>query len=222
MAEEEFWAGEMGRTWAGRAEALDRQLAPAGEAGLAALATRPGEHVLDLGCGAGASTAEIAGAVGPEGRVVGVDISADLLAIARARRENAGVEFIEGDAARLPLGEAVFDAMFSRFGCMFFGDPPAAYAHLRTSLKPGARVVLVAWREIAMNPWAAVPVAVGAETLGPAEPPAPGALPGPTRRSSGRSSRAPASPGSRGGRSASRSESARPVRAIRSAGPCSS
>ncbi len=178
MAEAQEWAGQMGREWARRVEALDRQLAAAGALGLAALAPRPGERILDLGCGAGATTARIVTAVGPEGAATGLDISPDLLAVARARPGNEAAVFLEGDAQDWRFDEAVFDALFSRFGCMFFADPPAAYANIRRALKPGARVVLTAWRDLGANPWAALPAGVGAEVLGPAEPMAPGA-PGP-------------------------------------------
>lgn len=172
------WAGHMGRDWVRHQEALDRQLAPAGEAGLRALAAQPGEQVLDLGCGAGATTAEIARAVGPEGGVTAVDVSPDLLAAARARPGCEQVSFIEGDAAELALPEAAFDALFSRFGCMFFAEPLRGFANLHRAMRPGGRAVLVVWRDMGRNPWAAIPAAVGAELLGPAEPPAPGA-PGP-------------------------------------------
>lgn len=178
MAEVFEWAGAMGRDWARNQEALDRQLAPAGEAGLRVLAPQAGEQVLDLGCGAGATTAGIAAAVGPRGGVTAIDVSFDLLAVARARPGCEAVTFIEGDAATWPVPEAAFDALFSRFGCMFFAKPVAAFANLRHAMRAGGRAVLVAWREMALNPWAAIPAAAGAELLGPAEPVAPG-TPGP-------------------------------------------
>lgn len=178
MAEAEQWAGDMGREWSLRATALDRQLAPAGEAGMRVLAPRPGERILDLGCGSGATTEALSRAVSPGGQITGVDISADQIAVARTRPGNAGANFIVGDAQTHDFGEAAFDALFSRFGCMFFGDPVAAFTNLRRALKPGARGVLVAWRAIAMNPWAGVPAQVGTEVLGPVDPPPPG-TPGP-------------------------------------------
>ena len=97
---------------------------------------------------------------------------------AMGRPGNEGAVFLEGDAQTRDFEAGAFDALFSRFGCMFFADPPAAYANLRRALKPGARVVLTVWRDLAANPWAALPAAVGAEVLGPAEPQAPG-TPGP-------------------------------------------
>jgi len=159
----------MGREWARRVEALDRQLAPAGALGLAALAPRPGERILDLGCGGGATTARIVNAVGPGGAVTGIDISPDLLAVARARPGNEAATFLEGDAQGWDFAAGAYDALFSRFGCMFFADPPAAFANLRLALKPGARTVLTVWRDLGANPWAALPAAVAAEVLGPAE-----------------------------------------------------
>ncbi len=169
MTEAFEWAGQMGQEWARRVEALDRQLAPAGEVGRAARAPRPGECIRDLGCGGGATTARIVEAVGPKGAVTGIDISPDLLAVARARPGNEGAAFLEGDAQGWDFEAEAYDALFSRFGCMFFADPPAAYANLRRALKPGARAVLTVWRDLSANPWAALPAAVAAEVLGPAE-----------------------------------------------------
>jgi SAM-dependent methyltransferase len=178
MAEAYEWAGRMGQEWARRVEEMDRQLAPAGVVGLEALAPRPGECILDLGCGAGATTALISAAVGPDGAVTAIDISPDLLAVARARPGNQRAEFLEGDAQGWAFDPGAYDALFSRFGCMFFADPPAAYANLRQALRPDARAVLMVWNDLASNPWAALPARVASEVLGPTDPPAPGA-PGP-------------------------------------------
>jgi len=178
MTEAECWAGAMGREWARHAEALDRQLAPVSALGLAALDARPGERILDLGCGAGATTAALCAAVGPKGAVTGADISADQIAAARLRPGCESAQFIAGDAQKWPFEARAFDALFSRFGGMFFGDPVAAYTNLRGALKPGARAVLTVWRALKLNPWAAVPAQVAAELLGPVPPPAPG-TPGP-------------------------------------------
>lgn len=178
MSEAAQWAGQMGREWARHAEALDRQLAPVGEIALAALAPRPGEHVLDLGCGSGATTAALCAAVGPSGLVTGVDVSPDQVAAAQARPGNARARLLVADAETHPFEPGGFDALFSRFGGLFFADPPAAYANLHRALKPGGRAVLTAWCPLPGNPWAALPAAAGAEVLGPADPPAPGA-PGP-------------------------------------------
>ncbi len=167
MATREEWIGPVGQEWARRGVPLERLLAPAGAAGLGALAPRPGERILDLGCGAGASTEALADAVGPQGHVTGVDVSPDLIALARARLAGRGnIDLIEADAGRHAFAPAGHDALFSRFGSMFFDDPPAALANLRHALAPAARAVFVAWREAARNQWAAVPMTFVQEGLG--------------------------------------------------------
>jgi len=179
MARAAEWAEEMGRNWAGRNDAMDRQLAPLMPIARRAFDPRPGERILDLGCGGGATSRMLAEAVGPEGRVTGIDISPDLIAIARGR--GAGLmqlDFVEADAERHGFATAAYDALFSRLGCMFFDDAHAAFVNLRTALAPGARAVLLVFRSPAENPWAAVPAAAVAELIGPPEPQPPDA-PGP-------------------------------------------
>jgi SAM-dependent methyltransferase len=173
------WAGEMGRSWAERVEAMERQLAPVAEIGIAALDPRPGERIIDLACGGGATTRAIAEAVGAGGHALGVDISPDLVPVARQKGAGLGqMEIVLADAAAYDFGGAPYDALFSRFGTMFFPDPPAALGHLRRALKPGGRAVFVVYTPPAENPWAAVPAAAATELLGPAAPQPPG-TPGP-------------------------------------------
>ncbi|MEO1456644.1 MAG: methyltransferase domain-containing protein [Pseudomonadota bacterium] len=165
------WAGALGQSWAARVEAMHRQLAPMAEIGLAALAPQPGERVLDLGSGGGETSRMIAEAVGPGGRVTGIDISPELVEIARAA--GAGLpqlSFVLADAGAHDFGETRFDALFSRFGCMFFDEAEAAFANLHTALSPGARAVFVVYTDIAENPWAAVPAQAAEAVLGPAPP----------------------------------------------------
>lgn len=171
-AESPLWQGDMGRTWARLNAATDRQLAEVGDVLLGSLAARPGERILDLGCGGGTTTLAIAAAVGPEGRVTGVDISPDLVALARSRAAALEtVSILEADAATHGFAPAEYDALLSRHGCMFFADPPAAFANIRTGLRPGARVVLTAFGPFADNPWACVPLAAAEAVLGPGAPP---------------------------------------------------
>jgi ubiquinone/menaquinone biosynthesis C-methylase UbiE len=106
------------------------------------LAPQPGERVLDVGCGFGATTAAVAQAVGPSGRVVGIDISAPMIERARARlaqsaNGTAPVELVVGDAQSDDL-RGPHDAVVSRFGMMFFADTPAAIAHISGAVRPGA------------------------------------------------------------------------------------
>lgn len=174
-----YWNDAAGQTWAEMQEALDRQLAPLGRAAMAALAPRPGERLLDVGCGAGQTTLELAAAVAPGGEVVGLDISRPLLEVARARPPAAGVSFLEGDAQTHPFEPASFDGAFSRFGVMFFADPPAAFANIRGALKPGGRLAFVCWRPLAENPIMTAPMAAAAQHLPPPAPPADPHAPGP-------------------------------------------
>src|SRR5262245_44273342 len=132
LAEEQaaFWNGPAGQGWVASHQRIQRSLAPFGREALAAAAARRGEHVIDVGCGGGDTTAELARAVGPTGHVLGVDISEALIAQARSHRvDNA--TFVLGDAATHPFYAASCDLVFSRFGVMFFGDPVAAFKNLR-------------------------------------------------------------------------------------------
>ena len=139
-----FWNGPGGQTWAARREHTDITLAPVSEALLALAAARAGERVLDVGCGCGAMTLELARAVGPAGRVAALDISAPMLAEGQARAQAAGVanvDWRQADAATAALD--AFDLLASHFGVMFFGDPVAAFAHMRRAASHGARLAFV-------------------------------------------------------------------------------
>lgn len=179
MANKEDWAGALGAEWARKAEATDRLLRPFGEAAMAALGPVAGLRVLDLGCGGGETTLALAEA-GAE--AAGVDVSPDLIALAERRRAAATgpaatARFLVADAA-----EAVFDApmqaLFSRFGAMFFPDPAAAYAHIRGQMEPGAPLAIACWRTPRENEWASVPLMAAKPHLPPA-PPADRTAPGP-------------------------------------------
>jgi SAM-dependent methyltransferase len=120
-------------------------------------------------------------AVAASGAVVGLDISRPLLDVARRRAAESGaanVSFVEADAQIYAFAPATFDAVFSRFGVMFFADPPAAFANMRRALKPGGRLAFVCWRTPAENMFMTLPYAAAASRLPPASPPTPGA-PGP-------------------------------------------
>lgn len=177
----EYWNDIAGRTWTFYQAALDRQLAPLGREAMTALAPAAGERILDVGCGCGDTSLALAERVGPTGSVVGADISGAMLAVAAARAEAAGgsapIAFREADVQSADLGAAEFDAVFSRFGVMFFSDPAAAFANLKRALKPGGRLAFVCWRPLAENPWMSAPFAAAAELLpapAPADPDAPG------------------------------------------------
>jgi len=157
-AQRAYWDGAGGDKWIRRSADVDINVAPAQMAGIEAADIRTGARVLDIGCGCGTSTLAIAERVGPSGRVLGVDISQAMIVEAkRASRGSRNVEFRLADASRDDFSEARFDRMFSRFGVMFFGDPVAAFAHLRGALAPDGRLVFVCWRPVVENPWMYLP-----------------------------------------------------------------
>lgn len=155
-AQIEYWNAAAGETWVQYQEQLDRQIAPLGLEALGTLAPAKGEAVIDIGCGCGQTTLELASRVGREGSVLGVDISAPMLDVARHRPPSGAglrLQFREVDAQCGDLGRAVFDAAFSRFGVMFFSDPVAAFSNIRGALKPRGRFGFVCWRALEENAW---------------------------------------------------------------------
>jgi SAM-dependent methyltransferase len=169
----DYWNDSAGDKWARFQDRLDRQLEPLGRAAMDALAPKLGEHILDIGCGCGQTTLDLARRVGPSGAVTGVDISRPMLQVARnrPRPSDAGAaDFMEADAQSHAFVPGAYDAVFSRFGVMFFNDPSAAFANIRKALKPGGRLAFVCWRPYAQNPWMREPMEAAEPFLPPAEP----------------------------------------------------
>ena len=180
-AQIEYWNSSAGETWAQFQESLDRQVEPLGLAAIDVLKPREGQHIIDIGCGCGQTTLSLASRVGVTGSVMGVDISKPMLEVALHRPRpapNLPVTFKRLDAQTDDLGHSLFDAAFSRFGVMFFSEPATAFANIRTSLKPGGRLVFVCWRALSENPWMEVPLQAALPFLQPVEAPDPTA-PGP-------------------------------------------
>ncbi|MEO3860998.1 methyltransferase domain-containing protein [Acrocarpospora sp. B8E8] len=153
------WDDEDGRRWAADADRRDRVLAPVAEALLSAARLGPGQRVLDIGCGCGATTLQAAEQVLPDGMVAGIDVSAPMLEVARARLAASGlsnVRFVHADAQSHTV-PGLFDVAISRFGTMFFTDPAAAFSTLAAGMRPGARLVLATWQPLAANQWLIVP-----------------------------------------------------------------
>jgi SAM-dependent methyltransferase len=171
-----FWNGPGGNIWVVRQEHTDITLAGVTDALLAFAAPRTGEQVLDVGCGCGATTLEFARAVGADGRVVALDISAPMLAEGQARAEAAGianVDWRQADPATATLDG--YDLLTSAFGAMFFGDPVGAFANMRRAANPGARMAFVCWRSLSENPWMEVPMNAVSRHLPPRPKPVPNA-----------------------------------------------
>ncbi len=160
------WTGERVANWLRMSAGLERQLAPVSEALFGTVALRAGERVLDVGCGVGPTTREAAVAVGPTGSVTGLDVSADMLAAAAAvdvPGDAAPITWTAADAVTWDAPEAAYDAVISRFGVMFFNDPPAAFATLARATRPGGRLAVAVWAHRDESGVFAVPLAAALE-----------------------------------------------------------
>ncbi len=174
-----YWNEAGGERWVANIDRVESMLEVLNPHLFARAAPTAGEHVLDIGCGGGVTSAAIADRVGPSGSVLGADISAPILAVARSRypaRKN--LRFVTVDAGTHAFAPAGFDLVTSRFGVMFFPDPPAAFRNLRAATKPDGRLVFMCWQAIEQNPWMGVPVAAAFSVLPRPEKPDPDA-PGP-------------------------------------------
>ena len=172
-----LWNDAMGKTWAMLHNRLDRQLDPIGRAAMAKAGFKAGDVVLDVGCGCGETTLEIADKVS---EVIGLDASAMLLDVARETAATKGIgniRFEQGDG-QVWEAPAPVDVLFSRFGVMFFEDPLASFTNLRRSLKSGGRLAFACWRPPKENLWLALPMQSTAHLLPPLPPSDPNA-PGP-------------------------------------------
>jgi SAM-dependent methyltransferase len=175
------WNDRAAVTWTALQERIDALFVPITAAALAAAEAAPGESVLDIGCGCGATVLALAERVGPGGRVLGLDVSEPMAARARERIAAAGLAQASvqvADASVQPLAGHGADLLFSRFGVMFFADPVAAFANLRTGMKPGGRLLCAVWRPPAENTWLTLPLAAALPLL-PPQPPAEPNAPGP-------------------------------------------
>ncbi len=171
-----FWE-RRAPAWQRHLRTIDEHLAIYGRPAIDGLKITEGDRVLDLGCGPGTTTHELAHQVGPRGRVLGVDVSPAMVSIARHRNAGvANVRFVVADVQIDELGHG-FDAAYSRFAMMLLPDPAAGLANLRGALRVGGRLAFVTWGPLRENPWMYVPRLAAAPLLGlkytlpgPAEP----------------------------------------------------
>jgi SAM-dependent methyltransferase len=175
-----YWH-ERSAHWLAAEARYDVQLRPFGERLLEVAAPTPPEAVLEVGCGAGATTVALGEALCPDGAVLAVDIASAMVAHTRQRAAEAGlacVEAVEADAQVHPFERRRFDVVVSRFGLMFFADPAAAFGNLARALRPGGRIAFACWQSADRNPWSALPKAAAAAHVAvPVVPPdAPGPL----------------------------------------------
>jgi SAM-dependent methyltransferase len=175
--QEHFWDADAGPVWVRNAAVMDICLAPVLDLVLTHAALQSGECVLDIGCGAGASTFAAARLVAPGGHVTGVDISQTLLAHAKSASLAPNADFVFADAETHNFTPDCTDALISRFGVMFFENPTAAFHNMARSLRSGGRIVFAAWGQIPANPYFLLPAIVSKTYLGArpkTDPDAPG------------------------------------------------
>ena len=173
------WDGPLGDFWTEHADRTDAQVGHFLPAFLDAIAVPPTAQVLDVGCGVGRTSREVA-RLAPSGAVTGIDLSARMLELARWRAEREGltnVAFEQADAQIADLGVDRFDRIISRNGVMFFGDPVAAFANLARALRPDGLMVLQVWQPMAEQEWYGEFIAAVSEGGEPDIPPVDG--PGP-------------------------------------------
>jgi SAM-dependent methyltransferase len=176
-----YWNELAGPRWVALQGLIDAQIAAFGQRAMEQGRIGAGERVVDVGCGCGHTTLEIARRVGPTGSVTGVDIASAMIERAQQAVRDAGltqVHFENADAQLHTFEPGGFDVVFSRFGVMFFADPAAAFANLREALRPGGRLTFVCWQALQCNPWMFVPFSAALQHVPPPPRPAPDA-PGP-------------------------------------------
>jgi len=151
----EAWDGPLYDTFVRFRHIVTRGLGAHGDAALRLVSPQEGQRVLDIGCGFGDSTQQIAALVGPTGEAVGVDAAERFIETARAEADEAGVantSFLVADVQTTKF-DGPFDMAFSRMGTMFFVSPVAALRNVREALVPGGKLVMVVWRRREDNLW---------------------------------------------------------------------
>jgi SAM-dependent methyltransferase len=149
------WDGAEGTYWVEQEDTFDRSVAAYNAALFTAAAIRPTDRVLDVGCGTG-ETSRAAARLAYAGEVLGVDLSSEMLAVARRRATEQGLgnaRYVQADAQVHPFPAAWYDLALSRTGTMFFGDPVAAFANLAAALRPGGRLAMLTWKSVVENEW---------------------------------------------------------------------
>jgi SAM-dependent methyltransferase len=173
-AEIAYWNGPAGQRWVKWQEIWDRVLQPVADVLVAKAAPRRGEIVIDIGCGCGATTFMMAERVMPTGHVLGVDVSAPMLAQAK-RRLAAGmpIDFVLADATDYAFAPQAADLLVSRFGVMFFAETVRAFANLRAALRPDGRLAFACFRTPTENLWGTMPLQAAYRHVPPLPKPGP-------------------------------------------------
>jgi len=154
-----YWNGPGGQHWTKRQQAQDVMLSVVSDILIERTRASAGERIVDVGCGCGATTIALGRRVGPAGHVLGIDVSAPMLARARQiTPPGMPVDFVLADATVYPFDQESVDLLVSRFGVMFFAEPALSFANLRRALRPNGRLTFACWREPRDNPWLTMPL----------------------------------------------------------------
>ena len=151
----EAWSGVLFDRFVEYRDLIVEGLRAHGDAAMLLYPPEPGDRVIDIGCGFGDTTQQLAGLVGPDGQAVGVDVSEPFIRASIAEAAEAGMENVEFFAADVQVGDlqGPYDYAFSRMGLMFFANPVQALRNIRGSLRPGGRLVGAVWRRKLDNEW---------------------------------------------------------------------
>jgi len=167
-----YWNGPGGQRWADRQAAQDILLKPIADLLIDRAKPLPGERVIDVGCGSGATTIAFGQKVAPSGHVFGIDVSGPMLERARQTvPKDLPIEFALADATVHPFDPASFDLLASRFGVMFIADPVLSFANLRKALRPDGRLAFVCWRPLPLNEWMMLPMRAALPHMAASPPP---------------------------------------------------
>ena len=151
----EAWSGVLFDRFVKYRDLVVAGLTQHGEAAMRLHPPTSGDRVLDIGCGFGDTTQELARVVGPDGEAVGVDVSDPFIEASIKEAAEAGVKNVDFFAADVQVGDlkGPYDYAFSRMGVMFFANPVQAMRNIRDSLRPGAQLVATVWRRKLDNEW---------------------------------------------------------------------
>ena len=174
IKQKEFWSGAGGDVWVNKQREMDIMLNPLGQKAIDKLELGSQKTILDIGCGCGATTFEIAKS-NPEGQIIGIDISIPMLnqaSLCSAEMSISNADFQVKDVQTDKLESEYFDVAFSRFGVMFFEDPFEAFENIYQALKHDGQLSFVCWQNASLNPWQSLSIQVIKEYLDlPAPPP---------------------------------------------------
>ena len=154
--QKEFWNEKKGKIWISLEKNIEKMLGPLGDHAINTLKPKVGEKILDVGCGTGSTSLKLSKLVGKEGLITGIDISEPILGFAKKQanvKRIKNIKFVLADAQNFQFSENNYDAVFSRFGIMFFEDPITAFKNIRKSLKDKGRLTFICWCSREENDW---------------------------------------------------------------------